>query len=52
MLEGHARVRVGDEVQAVGPNQAAMAPSSAPHGVRNPSPERLVLLVFMAPVPA
>ena len=52
VLEGRATVRVGDEEQDLGPNQAAMAPSGAAHGVRNPGPERLVLLVFMAPVPS
>ncbi len=52
VLEGRARVRVGDEEQALGPNQAALAPSGMPHGVHNPGPERLVLLVFMAPVPS
>jgi mannose-6-phosphate isomerase-like protein (cupin superfamily) len=52
VLEGRATVRVGDEEQELGPNQATMAPSGSPHGVRNPGPERLVLLVFMAPVPS
>ncbi len=52
VVEGRARVRVDEEEQDLGPNQAAMAPSGAAHGVRNPGPERLVLLVFMAPVPA
>ncbi len=52
VLEGRARVRVDDEERELGPNQAAMAPSGAAHGVRNPGPERLALLVFMAPVPA
>ena len=51
VLEGRARVRVGDEEQDLGPQQAALAPSGLPHGVRNPGPERLVLLVFMAPLP-
>ena len=51
VLEGRARVRVDDEEQELGPQQAAMAPSGASHGVHNPGPERLVLLVFMAPVP-
>src|SRR3712207_3139611 len=51
VLEGRARVRVGDEERDLGPSQAALAPSGAAHGVRNPGPERLVLLVFMAPLP-
>jgi mannose-6-phosphate isomerase-like protein (cupin superfamily) len=52
VLEGRARVRVGDEEQELGPSQAALAPSGSAHGVANPGPERLVLLVFMAPLPA
>ncbi|HZS01398.1 MAG TPA: cupin domain-containing protein [Chloroflexota bacterium] len=52
VLEGRAVVRVGDEEQELGPQQAALAPSGSAHGVRNPGPERLVLLVFMAPLPS
>ncbi len=52
VLEGRALVRVGDEEQTLGPQQAALAPSGSAHGVRNPGPERLVLLVFMAPLPS
>ena len=51
VVEGTAMVRVGDELQALQPTQAALAPSGLPHGVRNDGPERLVLLVFMAPAP-
>src|SRR5919201_1962840 len=50
VLEGRARVRVGDEEQELGPNQAAMAPSGPPQRVPTPRPDRLVLLVFLAPV--
>jgi mannose-6-phosphate isomerase-like protein (cupin superfamily) len=52
VLEGRAVVRVGDEEQELGSQQAALAPSGSAHGVRNPGPERLVLLVFMAPLPS
>jgi mannose-6-phosphate isomerase-like protein (cupin superfamily) len=52
VLEGRARVRVGEEERDLGPNQAVLAPGGQPHGVRNPGPERLTLLVFMAPVPS
>ena len=51
VLEGRAQVRVGDEARDLEPTQAALAPSGEPHGVRNPGPGRLVLLVFMAPLP-
>jgi mannose-6-phosphate isomerase-like protein (cupin superfamily) len=52
VLEGRARVRVGEEEEELGPQQAALAPSGAAHGVSNPGPDRLVLLVFMAPLPS
>jgi mannose-6-phosphate isomerase-like protein (cupin superfamily) len=48
VLEGRALVRVGTEERELRPQQGALAPSGQPHGVRNPGPERLVLLVFMA----
>src|SRR3954447_19745851 len=48
VLEGRARVRVGDDEQELGPNQAALAPNGAAHGVANPGPDRLVLLVFLS----
>ncbi len=51
VLEGRARVRVGGSEQTLGPMQATMAPAGAEHGVANDGPDRLVLLVFMAPKP-
>ncbi|HLI25427.1 MAG TPA: cupin domain-containing protein [Chloroflexota bacterium] len=48
VLEGRALVRVGEEERELRPQQAALAPSGQAHGVRNPGPERLTLLVFMA----
>ena len=51
VLEGRALVRVGDEERELTPQQAALAPGGQPHGVRDTSAERLVLLVFMAPAP-
>src|SRR5438309_3379795 len=52
VLEGRAEVRVGDETATLEPQQAALAPSGSSHGVRNPGPDRLVLLVYMAPLPS
>ncbi|HXV62571.1 MAG TPA: cupin domain-containing protein [Vicinamibacteria bacterium] len=51
VLEGHARIHVGDESKQVGPGQAVLAPAGERHGVENSSDERLVLLVAMAPPP-
>ena len=52
VLSGSGRVRVGPEERAVGPGDLVCAPAGEEHGVRNPGPERLVLLVMMAPKPA
>ncbi|MGE0823593.1 MAG: cupin domain-containing protein [Candidatus Binatia bacterium] len=51
VLQGKAEVTIGQEVQELGPGGIALAPAGAEHGVRNPGPERLTMLVFMAPKP-
>lgn len=51
VLQGRAEIRVGQETKELGPGGAALAPAGAEHGVRNPGPERLTVLVFMAPKP-
>jgi mannose-6-phosphate isomerase-like protein (cupin superfamily) len=51
VLQGNAQIRIADEIKDLGPGGIALAPAGAEHGVRNPGPERLVLLVFMAPKP-
>lgn len=51
VLEGRGSVRVGDGEQEVGPGSAILAPAGEPHGVVNPGPDRLRVLVFMAPPP-
>ena len=52
VLQGRARVRVGDAEQELSPGQAALAPAGDPHGVTNTTGEPVTLLVFMAPKPA
>ena len=52
VLQGKGQVRVGDETKELGPGDIALAPSGAEHGVRNPGPERLTVLVYMAPKPS
>src|SRR5438045_9452470 len=49
VLEGSGRFRIGEEERELGAGAIAMAPSGQRHGVENKGPERLVLLVFMAP---
>jgi quercetin dioxygenase-like cupin family protein len=51
VVSGTGRIRVGDVEREVGPGDLACAPAGEAHGVRNPGPDRLVLLVMMAPKP-
>jgi mannose-6-phosphate isomerase-like protein (cupin superfamily) len=51
VVAGRGRIRIGDETRDVGPGDLACAPAGDEHGVANPGPERLVLLVTMAPKP-
>lgn len=51
VIDGSAEIQIGDETRTLGPGGAAHAGPGEPHGVRNPGPGRLSLLVFMAPKP-
>ncbi|MEW6296364.1 MAG: cupin domain-containing protein [Thermodesulfobacteriota bacterium] len=51
VLQGTAQVRVNRETAELRAGGIALAPAGVEHGVRNPGPERLTLLVFMAPKP-
>ena len=51
VIEGRGEVTVGTEVRELNPGQVAAAPPGRPHGVFNRGPERLVMLVVMAPNP-
>ena len=51
VLEGHGRVRVGEETFDVRAGHAVLCPAGADHGVENRGPSDLRLLVFMAPHP-
>lgn len=52
VLTGTGTFTVGDEEKDLSEGQAVIARSGEPHGVRNDSDGRLVLLVTMAPPPA
>ena len=52
VLEGRGRFTVGAEEAELGAMETTLAPAGVPHGVVNPGPGRLVVLVFMAPHPA
>lgn len=51
VIQGRAAISIGPETREVGPGTAVLAPAGSEHGVRNPGPERLTVLVFMAPKP-
>lgn len=51
VIEGTARIRIGEDERSVGAGTAALAPSGVSHAVTNPGPGRLKLLVLMAPKP-
>jgi quercetin dioxygenase-like cupin family protein len=52
VLAGTGRIRVGADEHAVAPGDLVCAPAGEDHAVRNPGPERLALLVVMAPKPS
>jgi mannose-6-phosphate isomerase-like protein (cupin superfamily) len=51
VIQGRAVISVGTDTREVGPGTAVLAPAGPEHAVRNPGPERLTVLVFMAPKP-
>ena len=51
VLEGTGKFTIGDEVQDLGGGQAVIARAGQPHGVTNPGPTDLIMLVTMAPKP-
>ena len=51
VVSGTGRFLVGADERDAGPGTAILAPSGEPHAVRNAGPERLEVLVFMAPKP-
>jgi mannose-6-phosphate isomerase-like protein (cupin superfamily) len=51
VLEGSGDFRVDSEERRLGPGAVIFCPAGSEHSVANPGPERLALLVFMAPPP-
>ena len=51
VLEGIGRFQIGTEERDVPTGMAVLAPATAPHGVANCGPDRLKVLVVMAPPP-
>jgi quercetin dioxygenase-like cupin family protein len=51
VLQGQGEVDVGDETGSVQPGDVALAAAGVPHALRNPGPERLIVLVVFSPPP-
>lgn len=51
VIDGFAVFTVGSDELRGGPGYACLAPAGMNHAVSNPGPNRLTLLVFMAPKP-
>lgn len=49
VLEGRGTFTVGDETREASSGMLIVAPSGVPHGVTNTGPDRLSLLIAMAP---
>lgn len=49
VLEGKALFKMGEEELELGKSMAVVVPPDKEHGVSNPGPKPLVLLVFVAP---
>ncbi len=52
VLAGAGRIRVDADERDVRPGDLVCAPAGSDHAVHNPGPERLALLVMMAPKPS
>lgn len=52
VLTGRGVFRVDDQEQTFGAGMSIYCPAGSEHEVTNPGPDRLALLVFMAPPPA
>ena len=51
VVEGTGVVEVGGEVSTVHAGDLVLAPSSVPHGLVNPGPARLIVMVVFGPPP-
>lgn len=52
VLEGRGDFRVDEASERLSAGAVVFCPAGSEHGVENPGPDRLALLVFMAPPPA
>jgi quercetin dioxygenase-like cupin family protein len=52
VISGTGTVQIGAQSEALSPGDAAFAPAGVEHSVRNPGPERLVVMVVLSPPPS
>jgi quercetin dioxygenase-like cupin family protein len=51
ILEGFGIVTIGAETDHLSAGDAAFAPSGVIHSIRNPGPDRLIVMAVLAPPP-
>ena len=51
VVEGQGIVRVGDDETSISPGDLVLAKADEPHALRNPGPERLIVMAVLAPPP-
>jgi len=51
VMEGSGEVQVGEQRDVLSAGDAAFAPAGVVHSIRNPGPERLVVMAVLAPPP-
>jgi quercetin dioxygenase-like cupin family protein len=52
VLEGSGVVRIDDHAEVLSAGDAAFAPAGILHSIRNPGPERLVVMAVLSPPPS
>ncbi len=51
IMEGKGMVQVGEQIELLSVGDVAFAPSGVIHSIRNPGPQRLVVMAVLAPPP-
>jgi quercetin dioxygenase-like cupin family protein len=51
VLEGSGEVQIGEQTELLSEGDSAFAPSGVVHSIRNPGPQRLVVMAVLAPPP-
>ena len=51
VLQGEAEVTLDGEAARIGTGGVVLAKAGVPHGIRNPGPDRLIVLVVFSPPP-